>query len=254
LKSAPVTTSNRVTNVKLIPAPKVPAAGQSFDEEIHVCPVEENEMLEQKAICLGEPQINLPKNSISETLKCYKELWKMRLSGLVVFTAAGTYISCGGTDWKSCAALCAGTFLQAACANTLNEVYEADLDAQMTRTKNRPLPTKRITKKHALIQAAIAGVEGTCLLYSCNNTLTASLGAANIVLYAGVYTPLKTRSILNTWVGTLNGSIPPLMGCAAATGTLNDTVGLFMGGILYLWQISHFMAINYKCRSGKQTL
>lgn len=69
------------------------------------------------------------------------------------------------------------------------------------------------------------------------------------MLYAGVYTPLKTRSILNTWVGTLNGSIPPLMGCAAATGTLNDTVGLFMGGILYLWQISHFMAINYKCRS-----
>jgi len=97
----------------------------------------------------------------------------------------------------------------------------------------------------------VVGVGGTYLLYKFNNPMTAVLGAANIILYAGVYTPLKVKSILNTWVGTLNGSLPPLMGSAAATtGRLTDPVGLFLFGVMYLWQIPHFMAINYKCKSG----
>jgi protoheme IX farnesyltransferase len=213
------------------------------------CPIEES-VSNVVEINLGKV-VPVPTRSLKELIRCYRELWKSNLSGLVVFTAGGAYYACGGTNWKEAATLCTGTFLQAACANSLNEIIEVERDKIMTRTKNRPLPTGRISKTHAILQAMVVGVGGTYLLYKFNNPMTAVLGAANIILYAGVYTPLKVKSILNTWVGTLNGSLPPLMGSAAATtGRLTDPVGLFLFGVMYLWQIPHFMAINYKCKSG----
>jgi len=172
------------------------------------------------------------------------------LSSLVVFTTLGGYYASGGKilDWKSTLALTTGTFLQAACANSLNELYEVDRDKIMTRTRNRPLPTGRISKGHALLQAIITGVGGSYLLYRFNNPLTCALGVANIVIYAGVYTPLKVVHWLNTWIGTVNGSLAPLMGSASVTNNVCDPSGLFLFGVMYLWQISHFMAIGYKCK------
>lgn len=79
------------------------------------------------------------------------------------------------------------------------------------------------------------------------NNLTAGLGAANIALYAAVYTPLKVVSIANTWVGALVGAIPPLMGWTAATGRL-DPGAVVLGATLYLWQMPHFMALAWMCR------
>jgi protoheme IX farnesyltransferase len=152
-------------------------------------------------------------------------------------------------SWQEQVALACGTFLQAACANSFNQVFETNRDSIMTRTKNRPLPTRRISKTHAIIQAIVAGSAGTALLLKYTNPLTASLGFANIFIYAGVYTPLKTRHWLNTWVGTINGSLPPLMGCTAASNTIVHPAGFYMFTSMYLWQISHFMAICYKCRS-----
>lgn len=79
------------------------------------------------------------------------------------------------------------------------------------------------------------------------NNLTAGLGAANIALYAAVYTPLKVVSVANTWVGALVGAIPPLMGWTAATGQL-DPGAMVLGATLYLWQMPHFMALAWMCR------
>jgi protoheme IX farnesyltransferase len=141
-----------------------------------------------------------------------------------------------------------GTFMQAACANTMNELLEIDRDLIMTRTQNRPLPTKKISKLHAFLQGVLMGAGGTYLLYKYNNPLTAYLGAANILLYAGVYTPAKLLHWSNTWIGTLNGSLPPLMGCSAVRNSIMDATGLYMFSLMYLWQISHFMAICYKCK------
>lgn len=190
---------------------------------------------------------------VTGTVGCYLELWKTRLSSLVVITTAGGYYASGGFQqgsWQEQVGLLGGTFLQAACANSLNEIFEVERDSIMARTKHRPLPTNRISKTHASVQALLSGVLGTFVLYRYTNGLTAALGAANIFFYAGVYTPLKTRHWLNTWVGTVNGSLPPLMGCTAATNTVWHPTGFYMFSSMYLWQISHFMAIAYKCRAG----
>lgn len=183
-------------------------------------------------------------------IRCYYELWKTRLSSLVVFTTLGGYYAAGGDlyDWKSSFALASGTFMQAACANSLNEWYEVDRDRMMARTKSRPLPTNRISKLHALIQAAVMGVGGTYLLFKFNNPLTAGLGLANILIYAGIYTPTKVMHWCNTWIGTLNGSLACLMGSSSVTNNVNDISGLFLFSTMYFWQISHFMAIGYKCK------
>ena len=80
------------------------------------------------------------------------------------------------------------------------------------------------------------------------NGLTASLGAANIALYAGVYTPLKQISVINTWVGAVVGAVPPLMGWAAASGGLDVGAAILAAG-LYFWQMPHFMALAWLCRA-----
>lgn len=83
---------------------------------------------------------------------------------------------------------------------------------------------------------------------SQTNLTTAALGAANIALYAGVYTPLKQISIANTWVGAIVGAVPPLMGWAAATGGL-DAGAAILGAGLYFWQMPHFMALAWMCKA-----
>lgn len=79
------------------------------------------------------------------------------------------------------------------------------------------------------------------------NALTAGLGVANIALYASIYTPLKQLHPVNTWVGAVVGAIPPLMGWAAASGTLDPAAG-FMAAVLYFWQLPHFMALAWLCK------
>lgn len=101
---------------------------------------------------------------------------------------------------------------------------------------------------HAMTFAIATGVAGTTLLATMVNPLTSLLGAANILLYAAVYTPLKRLSIVNTWVGSLVGAIPPLMGWVACTGHLD--VGAFvLAGVLYAWQFFHFNSLSWSLRA-----
>lgn len=147
-------------------------------------------------------------------------------------------------------ALFVGTFLQAASANSMNQVFERDLDAKMSRTKSRPLVQNYMSKKQAVIQSIILSGVGTMILYKYTNLTTTLLGVANIVLYTCVYTPLKTRHWINTWVGTLNGTLPILMG-AATVEPLNSLspITILSCLTLYCWQIPHFMAISFKCKN-----
>jgi protoheme IX farnesyltransferase len=113
-----------------------------------------------------------------------------------------------------------GTALCSASANTLNQLQEVPYDAQMARTRGRPLVRRAVSPAHAAAFAAATGLAGPALLWTMCNPTTALLGAANIALYAGPYTWLKRRSIWNTWVGAVVGAVPPLMGWAAVGGTL----------------------------------
>ena len=100
---------------------------------------------------------------------------------------------------------------------------------------------------HASLFGIATGITGATLLHFVN-PLTATLGVANILLYAGVYTPLKRVTIVNTWVGSVVGAIPPLIGWSACTGGLEP--GAFvLAGILFAWQFAHFNALSWSLRS-----
>ena len=146
-----------------------------------------------------------------------------------------------------------GTALCSASANTYNQLLEIPYDAQMPRTAKRPLPSHLITPLHAFTFGSVSGLAGLFTLYTCVNPLVASMGLLNIVLYAGIYTPLKRLSVTNTWIGAFVGGIPPLMGWAACTNSLDPFSGQagawILALILFAWQFPHFNALSWTIRS-----
>ncbi|XP_076286766.1 cytochrome c oxidase assembly factor 10 isoform X2 [Lasioglossum baleicum] len=162
-------------------------------------------------------------------------LSKIRLTSLVVVTTmAGYVLAPGSFDAYTFAACSIGTGLCSATANAINQFFEVPFDAQMSRTKNRVLVRGYLTPGHAIMFATVSGISGLSLLYSEVNGLTAALGAANLVLYTLIYTPMKRISILNTWVGSIVGAIPPLMGWAACVGDVASPGAWIMSGLLMM--------------------
>ena len=169
-----------------------------------------------------------------------------------------------------------GTALCSASANTLNQIQEMPLDAQMARTRMRPLVRRAITPLHAAGFAAVTGVAGPAILWTMVNPTTALLGLGNIALYAGLYTWMKRKSTANTWVGAVVGGIPPIMGWTACGGKLlpdSTTIPLFLPPVLsstpidlslvdnplapfalfmllYSWQFPHFNSLSYIVRGS----
>ncbi|TMW66410.1 hypothetical protein Poli38472_004175 [Pythium oligandrum] len=188
--------------------------------------------------------------SLKERLGIYKELSKARLSALVVMTTGAGFLMAGGPiSWGSFAAATVGTSLAAASANTFNQAWEIELDAKMQRTHKRPLPSGRISRSHALAFGATTAAVSTGILAAGCNPLVASLGLFNIGLYSLVYTPMKTRSELNTWVGSVVGAIPPIMGWAAATGSALAPEAALHAYLLFCWQMPHFFALSWRSRN-----
>lgn len=178
----------------------------------------------------------------------YMMLSKIRLTSLVVMTScAGYALAPAAYDHKTFLACSLGTALVSCAANAVNQYHEVPFDAQMNRTKNRILVRQLLSPLHTLTFAAACGVGGLSALYFGVNGLTASLGALNLFLYTSVYTPLKRVSILNTWVGSIVGAIPPLMGWAGCTGGLESGAWI-LAGILYAWQFPHFNALSWNLR------
>lgn len=185
----------------------------------------------------------------SSFLGNYAELAKARLSALVVLTtAAGFALAAqGALDWMRLFWTLLGTSLAAAGANAFNQFLEIEADARMRRTCRRPLPAQRVRRGHALAFALAMSLAGPLLLAVFVNPLTALLGAACLLIYVLVYTPMKRQSPLNTLVGAIVGALPPMMGWTAATGRL-DFAAWLLGAILFLWQIPHFLALAWLYR------
>ena len=128
-------------------------------------------------------------------------------------------------------------------SNVFNQIIEIELDAKMDRTKNRPLPSGRITKQNAFILGCVLTVLGLAILYNVNPK-TAMFGAISIFMYVSLYTPLKTVTPLSVFVGAFPGAIPFMLGWVAATGHFGIEAGtLFI--IQFFWQFPHFWAIGW---------
>ena len=140
-----------------------------------------------------------------------------------------------------------GTALVAASASIANQWWERDIDARMPRTADRPLPAGRVSSSEAVVLSVLTLAVGIAWLIWQVNLLTAALGLASWVLYVVVYTPLKTRTTLNTAVGAVAGAIPVLMGWSA-TGALLNLQAWALVGVIFLWQFPHFMAIAWLYR------
>lgn len=184
----------------------------------------------------------------SELPGIYARLSKIKLTALVVTTAAAGYAMAPVPfDPGTFVLAIVGTGLSSCMANSINQYFEVPFDSNMNRTKNRPLVRGQISPLHAVSFALACGIPGVTLLTLAVNPLTGFLGALTIFLYTCCYTPLKRLSITNTWVGSVVGAIPPIMGWTAATGTL-DTGALLLGAFLYSWQFPHFNALSWNLR------
>jgi heme o synthase len=186
-----------------------------------------------------------PKFSLGALTRDYLQLSKSRIVLMVLITTAAGYLfGAQSVDGMVMLHALLGTALVAAGTNALNQYVEREHDARMHRTRTRPLPAGRITPRAALIFSSAVAVLGTLYLGLAVNWLTAALGAFTLATYIFIYTPLKRISTINTLIGAIPGAIPPLMGWTAATNALTAG-GWIIFGILFLWQLPHFMAISW---------
>jgi protoheme IX farnesyltransferase len=178
----------------------------------------------------------------------FLELTKPRITMMVVFTAAaGYWLAAPQVTALPFAAALLGTGLIAAGASCLNQVIEVRTDALMKRTRERPLPSGRTARSTGAILGVLLSIAGTLVLAATTNLLTAGLGVLTLLLYTLVYTPMKRISSLCTVVGAVPGAIPPMMGWTAVTGTISVEAWVLFG-ILFFWQMPHFLAIAWMYR------
>ena len=140
-----------------------------------------------------------------------------------------------------------GTALAASGAAALNQVFEVELDARMRRTRNRPLPGRRMTLDEGLIIGITCSVGGIFWLSFATNLYAGILSALTIGVYVFVYTPLKRVTTLNTIVGAIPGALPPVIGWTAARGQASFESWILFA-ILFLWQMPHFLSISWLYR------
>jgi heme o synthase len=198
-------------------------------------------------------------------------LTKARLSALVVVTTLAGYLLGAGaktwTDptyaWRALHTIL-GTTLAAFAAAVFNQLLEVEQDALMHRTANRPLPGQRIPREGAFAMGWLMAALGIIHLGVKVNTEAVALAILTIVSYIFVYTPLKRRSVYNTLVGAVSGAIPPMIGWVAVPGgkelsrelirldLMFAPPAIFLFALLFIWQLPHFLAINWMYREEYQ--
>lgn len=180
----------------------------------------------------------------AHTLRDLVALTKPRITLMVVITAAGgMWLAPERLPAAIIAIMLATTAAVVGAANAFNCYLERDTDRLMARTMRRPLPDGRLSPRSALVLGAVLAMLSVPILTFAVNPLTGLLGAIALVSYVAIYTPLKPITPTALLVGAVPGALPPLMGWTAATGRL-DAPGLVLFGVLFLWQVPHFLAIS----------
>ena len=182
----------------------------------------------------------------------FSQLFKVRVTSLVVMTAwTGCYMGAAKSGVSSLSLslfhALLGIGLTAAGAAALNEAIEHRIDAQMARTRNRPLPAKRMTLATGITAGLLAALLGPLYLAWTTNVLTAVLALLTATAYLALYTPLKKLSPISTFVGAFPGAMPPLLGWTAMRGAL-EWEGIVLFTIVFVWQFPHFQSIAWLYR------
>ncbi len=176
-------------------------------------------------------------------------LAKPRLNLLVVASTLVGYAMAPGAP-LSIIAVCGlllGTGLVAGGASAFNQVLERDLDALMRRTRTRPLADQRLQPQEGLLFGSAITIAGLLLIVAASNMLAAGVALATLLSYAVVYTPLKRKTSFATVIGAIPGALPPIIGWAAVQGELPAEPWILFG-IMFLWQLPHFLAIAWMYR------
>lgn len=177
-------------------------------------------------------------------------LAKVRVNALVVATTAGGYYMAAPASVEPIGFVvtCLGTALVASGAAAINQVWERDTDKMMERTRMRPVADGRIGPAEGRVVAAVLSLVGLTAIWLASNGLAAATAFVTLVSYAAIYTPLKRRTSLATVVGAVPGALPPLIGWAAARGTLAEPGPWVLFLIMFVWQLPHFLAIAWRYR------
>ncbi|PLZ67216.1 heme o synthase, partial [Fischerella thermalis] len=197
-----------------------------------------------------ETNVSKQHESFLQVLQSYYQLTKPRIIPLLLITTAGSmWIAAKGqVDPMLLLVTLSGGTLAAASAQTINCIYDRDIDYEMERTRHRPIPSGRIQSRDALIFAIALAVISFSLLSVFANLLAALLAMAGIGFYVLIYTHwLKRHSTLNIVIGGAAGAIPTLVGWAAVTGNLSWTAWLLFT-IVFLWTPPHFWALALMIR------
>ncbi|HVC05880.1 MAG TPA: heme o synthase [Candidatus Acidoferrales bacterium] len=188
----------------------------------------------------------LPRRPTAEVVRDYIALTKPRVILLLEVTAVAAMVIAarGWPGWRLVLLTVAGGWLAASGANAINCWFDRDIDLEMGRTRSRPIPAGRIEPRQALAFGVALGVSSFVLLAATVNLLSAVLAMTALLFYVLVYTMwLKRSSMQNIVIGGAAGAIPPLVGWAAVTGTLNLTA-VFLFAVVFYWTPPHFWALS----------
>jgi protoheme IX farnesyltransferase len=184
-------------------------------------------------------------------LLLYNKLGKVQLTfGTAIMSACG-YLAVGRFSFVEFMSVFFGTWILGMSGGAANQIIERDLDSQMARTKNRPLPSGHISLKEAYMFSTVTGGVGMGLLWFGTTPLAASVGAATWGAYI-VYTFSKTRTVYNTHIGAVSGALPLVIGWTAAGGLLMDFQCLSEFAAMWFWQFAHFNVISWQYRKDYQ--
>jgi len=180
-------------------------------------------------------------------IRLFFELIKFRLSFLVTFSAVfGFLLSSNYINYFSLSILIISGFFITGSSIINNQIIEKDSDKLMKRTKNRPLPTNKISSRNALFISLALSITGLILMILFLNKLTALLSFFSLIIYTFLYTPLKKVGPIAVFVGAIPGALPPLIGWAASTNDIS-LEALIIFSIQFIWQFPHFWAIAWVC-------
>ena len=204
-----------------------------------------NRVIPEAAVPLEAPRVESEAGLMQDLMT----LIKARLSLLVIVTTFVGFCmgSRGPLEWLPLLSATLGTALAAAAAAVLNQYMESHVDRLMERTRYRPLPAGRVKPATALVLGIALALVGIAWLWFTANAISAYLAAATVAIYLFFYTPLKRKTSFCVTVGAVSGAIPPVIGWTAARGSL-DPAAWILFGLLFTWQMPHFLAIAWMYR------